>query len=59
MLAFPAVLPAPKAVVDKIIDMGRADNQTMGHLDILTNRFGGRQIGSDAFATAAARSRRE
>ena len=53
MLAFPAVLPAQKAVVDKIIEMGKEDNQTMHHLDILTNRFGGRPIGSDAYENAA------
>lgn len=41
------------AVVDRIIEMGTTDNRTMEHLDILTNRFGGRLVGSDAFENAA------
>ncbi len=40
-------------VVDKIIEIGTTDNQTMNHLDILCNRFGGRLIGSDAYENAA------
>ncbi len=40
-------------VVDRIIEIGKADNQTMHHLDILCNRFGGRPIGSDAYENAA------
>ena len=43
----------PKQVVKKIIEIGQTDNQTMKHLDILTNRFGGRLIGSDAYENAA------
>lgn len=39
-------------VVDKIIEMGQKDNRTMQHLDILTNRIGGRVIGSDAYENA-------
>ncbi len=35
-------------VIEKIIEMGTTDNRTMEHLDILTNRFGGRLMGSDA-----------
>jgi hypothetical protein len=42
-----------KKVVKKIIEIGQTDNQTMDHLDILTNRFGGRLIGSDAYENAA------
>ncbi len=42
-----------KQVVKKIIEIGKTDNQTMKHLDILTNRFGGRLIGSDAYENAA------
>ena len=42
-----------KQVIEKIIEIGKADNQTMDHLDILTNRFGGRPIGSDAYENAA------
>ncbi len=41
-------------VVQKIIEIGKTDNQTMKHLDILCNRFGGRPIGSDAYENAAA-----
>ena len=44
---------AQKAVVDKIIEIGRQDNQAVHQLDILTNRFGGRPIGSDAYENAA------
>lgn len=40
-------------VVKKIIEIGKNDNQTMRHLDILCNRIGGRPIGSDAYTTAA------
>jgi len=40
-------------VVQKIIEIGKTDNQTMKHLDILCNRFGGRPIGSDAYDNAA------
>ena len=38
--------------VKQIIEMGIADNQVMDHLDILTNRFGGRPVGSDAYTNA-------
>ncbi len=40
-------------VIEKIIEIGTTDNQTMQHLDILCNRFGGRPIGSDAYENAA------
>ncbi len=40
-------------VINSIIQIGQTDNQTMNHLDILTNRFGGRLIGSDAYENAA------
>lgn len=39
-------------VSDKIIEIGRTDNQVMKHLDILTNRIGGRCIGSNAYDNA-------
>jgi hypothetical protein len=39
-------------VADKIIDIAKTDNQTMKHLDILCNRFGGRPIGSNAYDNA-------
>ena len=44
---------AQKAVVDKIIEIGHQDNQAAHQLDILTNRFGGRLIRSDAYENAA------
>ncbi len=42
-----------KDPVQKIIEIGKKDNQTMNHLDILCNRFGGSPIGSDAYENAA------
>lgn len=48
-----ADLPAQKSVVDRIIEIGQTDNQVMHQLDVLTNRFGGRPIGSDAYDNAA------
>jgi len=41
-------------IAAKIIQIGKQDNQTMEHLNILCNRFGGRPIGSDAYENAAA-----
>lgn len=40
-------------VIEKIIEIGTTDNRTMDHLDILSNRFGGRLVGSDAYENAA------
>jgi len=31
-------------VIDRIIEIGRTDNRTMHHLDVITNRFGGRPV---------------
>jgi len=39
-------------VVSSIIKIGQTDNQTMKHLDVLTNRIGGRLLGSDAYENA-------
>lgn len=47
------VQPDIDRVIAKIIETGTTDNRTMHHLDILTNRFGGRPIGSDAYDNAA------
>ena len=44
---------AQPAAVKKMIEAGTTDNRVMHHLDILTNRFGGRLIGSDAYENAA------
>lgn len=46
-------LAAQDKVVNEIIRIGQTDNRTMHHLDILTNRFGGRPVGSGAFEDAA------
>jgi len=48
-----AVFAQKQSEIDKIIEVGRTDNQTMDHLDILCNRFGGRMVGSDAYDNAA------
>lgn len=40
-------------VVNSIIRLGQTDNQTMHYLDVLTNRIGGRILGSDAYDNAA------
>ncbi len=40
------------SVFNRIIRTGTTDNQTMDHLDVICNRFGGRLIGSDAFENA-------
>jgi hypothetical protein len=40
-------------VSDRIIELGKTDNRTMHHLDVITNRFGGRLVGSDAYENAA------
>lgn len=40
-------------VTDRIIELGKTDNRTMHHLDVITNRFGGRLVGSDAYENAA------
>ena len=39
-------------VTTLMIEKAKTDNQTMHHLDILTNRIGGRLIGSNAYETA-------
>ena len=40
-------------VLEKIVQTGQSDNRVMEHLDVLSNRFGGRLIGSDAYENAA------
>ena len=44
---------AQPSAVKGIIENARTDNRTMHHLDILTNRFGGRLVGSDTYENAA------
>lgn len=52
-LSLSFVVTAQDAAVKKIIEIGKNDNQVMNHLDVLTNRFGGRLAGSDAYHNAA------
>jgi carboxypeptidase Q len=53
LLGFSSAEGQQNKVVSKIIILGQTDNQTMNHLDVLTNRFGGRLLGSDSFENAA------
>lgn len=46
-------------VVDKIKELGVTDNRAMQHLDVLSNRIGGRPIGSDAYSNATQWAARE
>ncbi|MDR1746842.1 MAG: M28 family peptidase [Tannerella sp.] len=50
--AFAATVAAQDDAVSRIIALGKDDNQVMKHLDVLTNRFGGRPVGSDAYDNA-------
>ncbi|MFA7200974.1 MAG: M28 family peptidase [Bacteroidales bacterium] len=43
---------AQDAVTKKIIQEGTTNNLTQNHLDVLSNRIGGRPIGSDAYNAA-------
>ncbi len=53
LLILPVVYSqSEKEVVGRIIEIAKSDNQTMHHLDILTNRIGGRLVGSDAYSNA-------
>jgi hypothetical protein len=49
----PVISAQQDKVVKSIIQLGQTDNQTMNHLDVITNRFGGRLIGSNAYDNAA------
>lgn len=40
---------AQDVTAQRIIAIGKTDPQVMQHLDILSNRFGGRSTGSDAY----------
>nr|WP_315467916.1 M20/M25/M40 family metallo-hydrolase [uncultured Undibacterium sp.] len=44
---------AQDANAQRIIAISKADPQVMQHLDVLSNRFGGRTTGSDAYTHAA------
>ena len=55
LLSVPAGASIPQGddpIVQKVISLAAEDNQTMDHLDIVTNRFGGRPVGSDAYTHA-------
>ena len=53
MLAGPADIAAQNdPVVEKIIEIGTTDNKTMEYLDVLSNKIGGRLIGSNAYDNA-------
>ena len=45
-------VPAQDKVVRDVIEKGRNDNRTMEHADFLSNRIGGRVIGSQALVEA-------
>ena len=49
----PVVQAQEKKVIDEIIRIGQTDNQSMRHLDFLSNRFGGRILGSNAYENSA------
>ncbi len=53
IFSFSTVSAQESKVINNIIKIGQTDNQTMNHLDILTNRFGGRILGSSSFDNAA------
>ncbi len=47
-----AQAPLADPVIEKLIEIGKSNNQTMDHLDVLCNRIGGRPIGSSAYESA-------
>lgn len=47
-------LSAQDKVIQKVLETGRTDNQTMVHADFLSNRIGGRPIGSHSLQDAEA-----
>lgn len=52
ILTFSSFSYAQDGVTKKIIEIGQTDNRAMQHLDVLTNRIGGRLSGSDAYNNA-------
>ncbi|MFA6770388.1 MAG: M28 family peptidase [Bacteroidales bacterium] len=52
MLLCLSFIQAQDAVVSKVIETSSKENLTMHHLDVLTNRIGGRLVGSDAYQNA-------
>lgn len=53
LFALSAVNAQTDSVYNRIIKIGTTDNRSMEHLDVLSNRIGGRLIGSDAYENAA------
>ena len=53
IVSFSTLSAQESKVINSIINIGQTDNQTMNHLDILTNRFGGRILGSSSYDNAA------
>lgn len=51
-IIFTASAQSESKVISKIIEIGQTDNTTMNHVDILSNRIGGRLIGSNALTDA-------
>jgi carboxypeptidase Q len=45
-------ISAQDKVVKKVLELGKSNNTTMNHIDILANRIGGRPIGSHALNDA-------
>ncbi len=45
--------PDKDKVIEEVIRLGQTENMTTELLDVLSNRFGGRLIGSDAYENAA------
>ena len=52
LLTMLITVSAGNKVSQRIMEIGRTDNRTMQHLDVLANRIGGRPIGSDAYENA-------
>ena len=52
-LLFTNLTQAQDATAKRIIELGKQDPQVMTWLDVLSNRFGGRMTGSDAYTHAA------
>ncbi|MES2050102.1 MAG: M20/M25/M40 family metallo-hydrolase [Pseudomonadota bacterium] len=52
-LLFTSLAQAQDATARRIIELGKQDPQVMTWLDVLSNRFGGRMTGSDAYTHAA------
>jgi hypothetical protein len=51
--AVAAGAPQADPHIARIIEIGKSDPQAMALLDVLTNRFGGRYTGSDAYTAAS------